>query len=694
VRIKTHPLAVIFFLILSSYFVIPLLWLTMSATKSGYELETTSWFKFGETFLLFDNIKMLFTYPGTLYPTWMTNSLIYTLSTTTIAVVVCTLAGFALALYDFKGSKIIQGFVLFLAMVPSTTLILPLYLMFAGLDLIETPWGVILPGTAYPLGTFIVFFYLKSTLNYEVIDAARLDRASELRIFLKIGLPAAQPAIAIVFLFSFIQNWNSYLLPMIMLSRPELYPLTVGLATSYGGSALIIGAFVATLPVLFVFLSMQRLVDINRLLHGSKRKKDWTLDPKVKKGSGILSPMNDLSEKVKLRVNGADGLRAIACLLVLFHHAAQRFDADYSPGWIQALHFAGWRAEVGVALFFVLSGCLLSMPFWNSYVNALKGPSLIEYARNRIARIVPGVWLALFVSTFVAVKILDGDFQPLRFFTGMFFIYSFHYKTFFPVDTNGPLWTIGLEAWCYICLPIILAVVFKFKRNIKVAFIGMFAWIIFLQALQPVIVKTFMTEDYEKGWNFGLTGGAKLWMPYWNFASFFTMFLLGSVAALAICVIRQRGTDQKIRWDILSVLSLLAATYIVLRYEIPGTPDSFTQQPYLNPWYAALIALTLFSAAVGRSFWKLLDNRFFQHVARVSFGLYLWHWLLLIVVERKAPNEYWSNGANNIYAWLGMIVFTYGLTWAIAGLSYKYFETPILRWNRRSIARRRENQAL
>ena len=666
----------------------------MSATKSGYEIETTPWFKFGQTFLLFDNIKMLFTYPGTLYPTWMINSITYATSSTTVAVAVSTLAGFALAVYNFKGSKLLQGSVLFFAMVPATTLLLPLYLMFAGLNLIETRWAVILPGTVFPLGTFIIFYYLKSTLNYETIDAARIDRASELRIFFKIGVPAAQPAIAIVFLFSFIQNWNSYLLPLIMLSKPDLYPLTVGLGTSYGGPALVIGAFVATLPVLIVFLSMQRLVDINRLLHGSKRKKEWTLDPKGMNGDGNLRAMSEPPGKIKLRVNGADGLRAIACLLVLFHHAAQRFNPEYSPGWIKALHYAGWRAEVGVALFFVLSGCLLSMPFWNSYVNAIKGPSLIEYARNRIARIVPGVWLALIVSTFVSVKILDGEFQPLRFFTGLLFIYSFHYKTFFPVDTNGPLWTIGLEAWCYIFLPLILAVVFKFKRNIKVAFIGMFLWILFLQALQPVIIKNLMTEDYEKGWNFGLTGGAKLWMPYWNFATFFTMFLLGSVAALAICVIRQRGTDQKLHWDIVSILSLSAATYLVLRYEIPGTPDSFTQQPYLAPWYAGLIALTLFSAAVGRHFWRLLDNRLFRHVARVSFGLYLWHWLLLIVVERKAPNEYWSNGANNIYAWLGMIVFTYSVTWVVAGLSYKYFETPILRWNRRSIARRRENQAL
>jgi ABC-type glycerol-3-phosphate transport system permease component/peptidoglycan/LPS O-acetylase OafA/YrhL len=686
-RVRTHPLALGFFILLSTYFAVPLLWLFMGASKSGYEMSTIPWYKFGKTFLLFDNIKMLFTYPGTRYPRWMANSIFYSLTSTTIAVLVATMAGYGLAVYKFRGRNLLQGVILFLAMVPANTLILPMYLMFAGLDLIETPWSVILPATTYPLGAFFVSYYLRTTLNQEVIDAARMDRAGELRIFWKLGIPAARPAIAIIFLFSFIQSWNAYLLPLVMLSDPKLYPLTVGLGTSYGGPELVIASFVAMLPVILVFLVMQRHVDINRLFHQPARKNNWILSPKVTRHNGNLRTMTDSDAKKSLRVPGADGFRAIACLLVMFHHAAQRFNPDQSAGWIKALHFAGWRSEVGVALFFVLSGCLLSMPFWHAYVNALNGPSLIAYARNRIARIVPGVWLSLVISTFVAVKILGGEFNPIRFFSGMFFVYSFHYKTFFPVDTNGPLWTVGLEAWCYICLPIVLATIFKFKRNLKIAFLGMFLWITFLQSLQPLIVKRFMTEDYEKGWNFGMTGGAKLWMPYWNFASFFTMFLLGSVAALGICVVRSKNLEKKFFWDGLSFFAILAATFIVLRYEVPGTPNSFTKQAYLSPWYAALISIGLFAAAVGRSFWKLLDNRFFKHVARVSFGLYLWHWLFLIIVERKLPNDYWSNGSNNIYAWLGMIVFTYAVTWMVAGLSFKYFESPILRWNRRSISR-------
>lgn len=669
-----------------AYFGLPLLWLFVTASKPAWEIESGP-FTLGSQFLLFRNISWLFTAPESPYGHWMMNSIIYSTTTSVVATLLCGLAGYSLAMFNFKGAKSIQLMVLTLAMVPANTVVFPLFLLFSKIGITNTAWAVILPGFAFPLGTFVTMYYLKIHLSNELLEAARLDRASELKIFWKLGLPAARPALAIVFLFTFIQSWNAYLLPLVMLSETHLYTIQLGLGTSYGGPGLVTATFVSMLPVLAVFLFLQRQIDANLPKRSERKKKSSFLETYLPKG--ISYPvMNDATIKPNLRVPGADGFRAIACLLVMFHHAAQRFNPDQSASWIKALHYAGWRSEVGVALFFVLSGCLLSMPFWNAYVNGHQGPSILAYARNRIARIVPGVWLSLIVSTLVAVKLLGGEFQPNRFFSGLFFVYSFYYKTFFPVDTNGPLWTVGLEAWCYICLPIILWAIFKFKRSIKNAFIGIFLWIIFLQALQPLIIKKFMTEDYEKGWQFGMTGGAKLWMPYWNFATFFSMFLLGSVAALAINVVRAKGKDFKFYWDVISVFAVVAASYIVLKYEIPGTPDSFTKQPYLAPWYPALIALGLFAAAVGGRFHKLVDNRFFRHVARVSFGLYLWHWLLLIIVERKLGNDYWTNGANNIYAWLGMVVFTYAVTWAIAGFSFKYFETPILRWNRREIARR------
>ena len=143
-------------------------------------------------------------------------------------------------------------------MVPATTLILPLYLMFAGLNLIDTPWSVILPNMVFPLGTFIMYYYLSLTLNFEAIDAARLDRASDTQIFFKIVLPSSYPALAVTFLLSFIQSWNSFFLPLVMLSDPKIYPLTVGLGTSFGGHILLVASVAATIPVLIIFLALQR----------------------------------------------------------------------------------------------------------------------------------------------------------------------------------------------------------------------------------------------------------------------------------------------------------------------------------------------------------------------------------------------------------------------------------------------------
>ena len=106
---------------------------------------------------------------------------------------------------------------------------------------------------------------------------------------------------------------------------------------------------------------------------------------------GILIDMNGQL----MRIPGADGLRALACLLVVWHHTTQRFNPESSAQLIQSIHFFGMRAEVGVSLFFVLSGCLLSLPFWNSFVNAERMPSLKVYLINRGARIVPAFWFNL-----------------------------------------------------------------------------------------------------------------------------------------------------------------------------------------------------------------------------------------------------------------------------------------------------------
>ena len=189
-----------------------------------------------------------------------------------------------------------------------------------------------------------------------------------------------------------------------------------------------------------------------------------------------------------LRIPGADGLRAFACLLVLWHHTTQRFNPENSATWIQNIHFFGMRGEVGVSLFFVLSGCLLSIPFWNSLLNADLFPSLRFYAINRAARIIPAYWFNLVFCTVIALLVFGQDIDWWRLISGLLFINSYHYSSFFPAELNGPLWSIGLEVSCYLLLPIVLFLLIKSSKKISYAYIGIVGWIFALQLINPLII--------------------------------------------------------------------------------------------------------------------------------------------------------------------------------------------------------------
>ncbi len=228
-------------------------------------------------------------------------------------------------------------------------------------------------------------------------------------------------------------------------------------------------------------------------------------------------------EKAKLHINGADGLRAIACLLVLYHHLIQKMNPDSAPEWFKPIHHFGMRGEVGVSLFFVLSGALLSYPYWKSLINGEVRPRLGHYAMARVARIVPATWLNLLLCTLIALYIYDIPVNYKMLFTGLFFINSYHYSTFFPAELNGPMWSIGLEVSCYVLLPIVLFIIFKVAKNFYSAFLSLVLWISVSQlVINPWVIEKFMTSQDGKGWDKGLVGGAKEWLPYWNIVSFFS----------------------------------------------------------------------------------------------------------------------------------------------------------------------------
>lgn len=388
-----------------------------------------------------------------------------------------------------------------------------------------------------------------------------------------------------------------------------------------------------------------------------------------------------------LHIRGADGFRAVACLLVLFHHLTQKMNPDSAPSWFAGIHHFGMRGEVGVSLFFVLSGALLSYPFWISFINGTSHPSIKKYSIARVARIVPATWLNLILCTLIALYFYDIPVNFNMLISGLLFINSYHYSTFFPAELNGPLWSIGLEVSCYVILPFLLYPIIKKTGSFLKAFATLVFVLILLQVVvNPWVIETFMTSEDGKGWDKGLVGGAKAWLPYWNVNSFFSQFLVGSIAALVIARFRKNIKPDSILFDIAGAGLLLAAVAVVGVRLIPGSPDSLTKQAYLSPIYAIIMAAALVCIAMSRYAYKVVDNALFVWISKISFGVYLWHQVVQNILQRSFKESYVYFGITDIGQWTRLSLIVIAIAVAIASLSWYFFEKPILQRARRKIS--------
>jgi len=179
-----------------------------------------------------------------------------------------TVAGYGMAKYRFPGRRAVFAVVLGAVAIPGTALAVPTFLMFSKLGLTNTPWAVILPSLISPFGMYLVWTFATEAVPTELLEAARMDGASEFRTFFTISLRLLAPGIVTVLLFAIVATWNNYFLPLIMLSEPTWYPLTVGLsqwnaqATGAGAQPIfnlvITGSLLTIVPIVIAFLFLQR----------------------------------------------------------------------------------------------------------------------------------------------------------------------------------------------------------------------------------------------------------------------------------------------------------------------------------------------------------------------------------------------------------------------------------------------------
>jgi multiple sugar transport system permease protein len=215
--------------IVALYFLVPVYWVIVNATKSTEDLFGTNGFWLGKSFQLFSNLGDVLTANGGAFPRWALNSLLYSGVGAIFACYFAVAAGYALAKFEFPGRNAIFAFVLGGVLVPGTATALPLFLVFSKIGLTNTYWSVLIPSLLSPFGLFLARIYASAAIPDEVLEAARMDGASEMRIFHTIVLRQLVPAIVTILLFQFVAIWNNYFLPLVMLADEKLYPITLGL---------------------------------------------------------------------------------------------------------------------------------------------------------------------------------------------------------------------------------------------------------------------------------------------------------------------------------------------------------------------------------------------------------------------------------------------------------------------------------
>ena len=246
------------------YFLIPIWWLLTASTKSSSQLFSSPPLWFGEDFALFDNIAAVLTRQDGLFVRWMLNSLIYAGGGAIGATLLSAAAGYVFAKYSFPGKGALFGAILASILLPASLLVMPLYLLFSSLGMINTMWAVIIPSLVSPFGVFLARITAQESVPDDLLDAARIDGAGEIRIFSTIAMPIMGPALLTVFLFSFVGIWNNFFLPMVTLNDAELWPAMLGLyfwgnqPSELNYHFVITGSLLSIIPLAIAFISLQK----------------------------------------------------------------------------------------------------------------------------------------------------------------------------------------------------------------------------------------------------------------------------------------------------------------------------------------------------------------------------------------------------------------------------------------------------
>jgi multiple sugar transport system permease protein len=277
-------------LVFAVYFVVPMVWLLFATTRDSASLNNNANpLTFGSLDRLLLSWNHIISYQNSEMALWLGNSIRYAVMSLLGALAICVPAGYVLAVGRFPGRKLLLWLTLITMLLPVSAMVLPMFLELNLVKLVNTQWAVILPAMFFPFGVYLTYVYYGSSLPRELLDAARIDGCSDLRLFRSIALPLAKPLLGLLAFISFNANWNNFFGPYVMLSNDKLFNLSVGVASIVNGTSALRPGFNPTpgapayqqadaamaalfmiVPVAFVFIFAMRYVTNGAFTGGVK----------------------------------------------------------------------------------------------------------------------------------------------------------------------------------------------------------------------------------------------------------------------------------------------------------------------------------------------------------------------------------------------------------------------------------------
>ncbi len=271
-RSRTGVLAGVVLAGFGLYVLVPIVWLIVNVTKSNSDLFGTFGFWFSDSPQFWENVRQVVTYDDGIFVRWMLNTVWYSFASALGATLLAFVAGYGFAKWRFRGRDPLFWVVLAAIMVPGAALAVPTFQLISAMGLVNTQWAIILPSMVSPFGLYLLRIYIDGAVPDELLDAARMDGAGESRILTSVVARIASPALATVFLLTFVATWNNYLLPLLVLTDDRLQPVTLGL-TRWNNQSLfpttgsevlyslvVTGSLLSIIPLVVAFVFMQRYI--------------------------------------------------------------------------------------------------------------------------------------------------------------------------------------------------------------------------------------------------------------------------------------------------------------------------------------------------------------------------------------------------------------------------------------------------